>query len=38
MARRRRFRLYWAPTSAGILLIRYAGLPVVKREAERRAS
>ena len=34
---RRRFRLYWAPMSAGIILIRYAGLPLVKREAERRA-
>jgi hypothetical protein len=34
---RRKFRLYWAPMSAGIILIRYAGLPLVKREAERRA-
>jgi hypothetical protein len=35
---RRRFRRYWAPMSAGIILIRYAGLPLVKSEAERRAS
>jgi len=35
---RRRFRLYWAPMSAGIILIRYGGLPLVKREAERRAA
>ena len=34
---RRKFRLYWAPMSAGIILIRYAGLPLVKRQAERRA-
>lgn len=34
---RRRFRLYWAPMSAGIIVIRYAGLPLVKRDAERRA-
>ena len=34
---RRRFRRYWAATSAGIALIRYASLPLVKREAERRA-
>jgi hypothetical protein len=34
---RKRFRRYWAPMSAGILLIRYAGLPLVKHEAERRA-
>jgi hypothetical protein len=34
---RRRFRRYWAPMSAGILLIRYLSLPMVKREAERRA-
>ena len=33
---RRRFRRYWAPMSAGIILIRYASLPMVKREAERR--
>jgi hypothetical protein len=32
---RRRFRRYWAPMSAGILLIRYLSLPMVKREAER---
>jgi hypothetical protein len=36
-ASRRRFRLYWAPMSAGIILIRYASLPMLKREAERRA-
>jgi hypothetical protein len=34
---RRRFRRYWAPMSAGIILIRYLSLPMVKREAERRA-
>jgi hypothetical protein len=34
---RRKFRLYWAPMSAGIILIRYAGLPLVKRHAERQA-
>jgi hypothetical protein len=34
---RRRFRRYWAPMSAGIILIRYVSLPMVKREAERRA-
>jgi hypothetical protein len=34
-AARRKFRLYWAPMSAGIILIRYAGLPLVKRQAER---
>jgi hypothetical protein len=32
-----KFRRYWAPMSAGIILIRYAGLPLVKKEAERRA-
>ena len=35
---RRRFRLYWAPMSAGIILIRYLGLPLVRRAAERRNS
>jgi uncharacterized protein YndB with AHSA1/START domain len=35
---RRRFRRYWAPMSVGILLIRYAGLPLVRNEAERRAA
>lgn len=34
---RRKFRLYWAPMSAGIILIRYSTLPMVKRDAERRA-
>jgi hypothetical protein len=34
---RRRFRRYWAPMSAGIILIRYLSLPMVKRESERRA-
>jgi hypothetical protein len=34
---RRRFRRYWGPMSAGIILIRYMSLPMVKREAERRA-
>jgi hypothetical protein len=34
---RRRFRRYWAPMSTGIILIRYLSLPMVKREAERRA-
>jgi hypothetical protein len=33
---RRRFRRYWAPMSAGILVIRYLTLLTVKREAERR--
>jgi hypothetical protein len=35
---RRRFRRYWAPMSAGIILIRYAALPRMRREAERRAA
>jgi hypothetical protein len=35
---RRRFRRYWAPMSAGIILIRYAGLPLMRNEAERRAA
>jgi hypothetical protein len=35
---RRRFRLYWAPMSSGIILIRYLSLPMVERAAERRAS
>ena len=34
---RRKFRRYWAPMSAGILLIRYVTLPTVRREAERTA-
>ena len=34
---RQRFRRYWAPMSAGIILIRYVSLPMAKREAERRA-
>ena len=34
---RRRFRRYWAPMSAGIILIRYMSLPMVKGEDERRA-
>ena len=33
---RRRFRLYWAPMSVGIILIRHLHLPMVKREAQRR--
>ena len=33
---RRRFRLYWAPMSIGIILIRHLHLPMVRREAERR--
>jgi hypothetical protein len=33
---RRRFRRYWAPMSAGIIVIRYLSLLTVKREAERR--
>jgi hypothetical protein len=37
-ASRQRFRRYWAPMSAGILLIRYAGLPRMRKEAERRAT
>jgi hypothetical protein len=35
---RRKFRRYWAAMSAGIILIRYAGLPRVRHEAERRAA
>ena len=35
---RRRFRRYWAPMSAGIIPIRYAGLPLMRNEAERRAA
>jgi hypothetical protein len=34
---RRKFRLYWSPMSAGILLIRWFVLPLVKGQAERRA-
>jgi hypothetical protein len=34
---RRRFRRYWAPMSAGIILIRHTGLPRMRKEAERRA-
>jgi hypothetical protein len=37
-ASRKRFRRYWAPMSAGIILIRYAGLPRMRNEAERRAA
>jgi hypothetical protein len=33
----RKFRLYWSPMSAGIMLIRYFSLPMVKKAAERRA-
>jgi hypothetical protein len=35
---RRRFRRYWTVMSAGIILIRYAGLPRMRKEAERRAA
>jgi uncharacterized protein YndB with AHSA1/START domain len=35
---RKRFRRYWAPMSAGIILIRYAGLPLARKQAERRAA
>jgi Polyketide cyclase / dehydrase and lipid transport len=35
---RRKFRRYWAPMSAGIILIRWFSLPMVRREAERRVS
>jgi hypothetical protein len=35
---RRRFRLYWAIFSPGILLIRHAALRLVRREAEREAA
>ena len=31
-----KFRLYWSPMSAGIILIRWLFLPLVKRQAERR--
>jgi hypothetical protein len=34
---RKKFRRYWAPMSAGIILIRYAGLPLVRRQAQRQA-
>jgi hypothetical protein len=34
---RRRFRRYWAPMSAGIILIRWFSLPMVRRQAKRRA-
>lgn len=34
---RRKFRRYWTPMSAGILLIRYVTLPMVRRTAERAA-
>ena len=34
---RKKFRRYWAPMSAGIILIRYAGLPLVRKQAERQA-
>ena len=34
---RKKFRRYWAPMSAGIILIRYAGLPLVREQAERQA-
>jgi hypothetical protein len=37
-ASRKRFRRYWAPMSAGIIVIRYAGLPRMRKEAERRAT
>jgi hypothetical protein len=35
---RKRFRRYWGPMSAGIILMRYAGLPLMRKEAERRAA
>jgi hypothetical protein len=35
---RRKFRRYWAPMSAGIVPIRHAGLPRMRKEAERRAA
>jgi Polyketide cyclase / dehydrase and lipid transport len=35
---RRKFRRYWAPMSAGIILIRWFSLPMVRREAEGRVS
>lgn len=35
-ASRARFRRYWAFFSPGIVLIRLASLPLVKRDAERR--
>jgi hypothetical protein len=36
-AARTRFRLYWSCLSPGIILIRWASLRPLKREAERRA-
>ncbi|MGZ3303908.1 MAG: hypothetical protein ACXVBG_23790 [Isosphaeraceae bacterium] len=35
---RRKFRLYWSPMSAGILLIRWFFLPLVRKQAERLAT
>ena len=35
---RRKFRLYWSPMSAGILLIRWFFLPLVRKQAERMAT
>jgi hypothetical protein len=32
---RKKFRLYWAPMSAGIILIRYLSLPLIRGAAER---
>jgi hypothetical protein len=34
---RKKFRRYWAPMSAGIILIRYAALPLVRKQAEHQA-
>jgi hypothetical protein len=34
---RKKFRRYWAPMSAGIILIRYAALPLVRKQAEQQA-
>ncbi len=34
---RKKFRRYWAPMSTGIILIRYAGLSLGRRQAERQA-
>lgn len=32
---RKKFRFYWAPMSAGIILIRYLSLPIIKNAAEK---
>jgi hypothetical protein len=36
LASRRKFRRYWRKAGMGIVLIRWLGLPAMRREAERR--